>query len=119
METVKKTADYFAGSVGATLDALLPSYVISNISTFIKNLNENPHEKEKDDTNMNKEKYAVQGDEEERYGTWKSLITSCSWRARRWLLWKKRKCWLTGYPGRCRRGMSQTRLPSRICLKRA
>ncbi len=67
MDMVGDIANHYATSIGSVLDILVPDYILNSISKL------------KNDTNISatkgvKEKYAVQGDDEERYGTWKSLI---------------------------------------------
>ncbi len=67
---VKKVSDYFAGSLGSTLSQLLPKIIIEN-SNKIKF-------EEKKDKKKNKNIYndvvLLQTDDEERYGTYRSLI---------------------------------------------
>ncbi len=70
METVKATADYYATSLGSVLDILVPEYILKNIGK-LKKATSKTKENEKKEKG---EKYVVQGDDEERYGTWKSLI---------------------------------------------
>ncbi|MEK7463562.1 MAG: hypothetical protein AAB610_00355 [Patescibacteria group bacterium] len=71
MDMVQEAADYYATSVGAILDVLVPEYILKNIGKL-------KTEKKKDGKDVElktiKEKYVVQGDDDERYGTWKSLI---------------------------------------------
>ncbi len=69
MEMVKETADYYATSMGAIIDVLVPEYILKNTNKLKVNKVE-----EKVEIKTVQEKYAVQGDDEERYGTWKSLI---------------------------------------------
>ncbi len=70
MEMVKNVAEYYATSTGAVLDILLPKYILNNISKLkVNRVNENDR---KNDRTV--EKYAVQGDIDERYSTWKGLI---------------------------------------------
>ena len=71
METVREAADYYATSVGAIIDVLVPEYILKNIG---KLKTENKKEGVDSTPKTIKEKYVVQGDDEERYGTWKSLI---------------------------------------------
>lgn len=69
MEMTKESADYFATSVGTILNSLVPEYILKNTSKLKA---KNPERK--DGKKNVEEKYAVQGDIEERYGTWKSLV---------------------------------------------
>ncbi len=74
METVAYIADYYASNIGSVMNTIVPDYILKNIEKLkinkkVEKINPNLiEEKEK------KEKYAIQGDEEERYGNWKSLI---------------------------------------------
>ncbi len=68
METVEATATYFATSAGSVLDILVPEYILKNVSKLKKS------KIERLKTHVCYEKYVVQGDDEERYSTWKSLI---------------------------------------------
>jgi len=69
MATAQASADYYATSIGAILDILVPEYILKNIGKLkrAKKASKPPSE-------LPPEKYVVQGDYEERYGTWKSLI---------------------------------------------
>lgn len=69
MLMAQEAADYFATSMGSVIDILVPDYILKNASKL--------KTKNGDRISSGKsiqEKYAVQGDSEERYGTWKSLI---------------------------------------------
>lgn len=68
IETAKEASDYYASSVGSAISAMVPEYIIKNIDKLKINEEESYIEK------ATKEKYAVQGNDEERYGAWKSLI---------------------------------------------
>ncbi len=69
MQMAQESAEYFATSVGAILDAIVPDYILKSAGKLkIKNGDQ------KIVAAKMQEKYAVQGDNEERYGTWKSLI---------------------------------------------
>ncbi|MEK7213774.1 MAG: primosomal protein N' [Patescibacteria group bacterium] len=71
MDTMQEIANYYATSIGAVIDSLVPEYILKNISKLKENsLGENG----KHEIKTLKEKYVVQGDDDERYGTWKSLI---------------------------------------------
>jgi primosomal protein N' (replication factor Y) len=71
MEMVKELAEYNATSIGSVISTLVPEYLLKNIG---KLKTENRDDKIKLKSNITKEKFAVQGDDEERYGEWKSLI---------------------------------------------
>lgn len=73
LETARTSADYYATSVGSILDILVPDYILKNISRLKKSGVLKKEGKENVPKTLH-EKYAVQGDDEERYGTWKSLI---------------------------------------------
>ncbi len=70
MGMVNELARYNATSVGSAISTLVPEYLLKNINKL----------KTQDKNNANsksigaKEKFAVQGDDEERHGEWKSLI---------------------------------------------
>ena len=66
MQMTKKMADYYATSIGSIISTIIPEYILKNINKleFDKRITEFKH----------KEKYAIQGDDEERYGALKSLI---------------------------------------------
>ena len=72
MNMLKEISEYYATSIGSVIDVLVPDYILKNTNKLIGSLS---------DANANqielrtvKEKYVVQGDDDERYGTWKSLI---------------------------------------------
>lgn len=71
MEMVNELAIYNATSVGSVINSLAPDYLLKNIN---KLKIEDSNKRDKIKSNLNKEKYAVQGDDDERYGEWKSLI---------------------------------------------
>lgn len=76
MEMVKEVADYYATSVGSIINILVPKYILDNINK-LKRLSKKDTLKSKkvnSDSKIIQEKYVSQGDDEERYGTWKSLI---------------------------------------------
>jgi primosomal protein N' (replication factor Y) (superfamily II helicase) len=67
MEMINEAADYYATSPGAVMNILVPDYILKNVGKL----------KKAPDINIkfeHKEKYVVQGDDEERYGSWKGLI---------------------------------------------
>ncbi len=76
MEMINEVAEYYATTTGAVLDILLPKYILNNIAKLKTNdesaggLNKSVKSK----PSIIPERYAVQGDEDERYGTWKGLI---------------------------------------------
>ncbi len=71
MDTARESADYYATSVGSILDILVPEYILKNIGKLKK---VNKKDTKGVDNRPVQEKYIVQGDDEERYSTWKSLI---------------------------------------------
>lgn len=71
MKTLQEVADYYATSVGSVIDILVPDYILKNAS---KLKNKKALENKNEELKTVSEIYAVQGDDEERYGTWKSLI---------------------------------------------
>lgn len=71
MEMVQEAADYYATSVGAIIDVLVPEYILKNIGKLKA---EPKKDAEQIELKTVREKYVVQGDDEERYSTWKSLI---------------------------------------------
>ncbi|MEY2664337.1 MAG: primosomal protein [Candidatus Parcubacteria bacterium] len=77
MKTAEAAALYYATSLGSVLDALIPDYLLKNASKLeiapIKKETETKTESPNTPSSIH-EVYAVQGDDEERYSTWKSLI---------------------------------------------
>lgn len=71
MDMATEASRYYATSVGSILDVLVPDYILKNI---VKLKTGKSSENKLEKTATIKEKYVVQGDDEERYGTWKSLI---------------------------------------------
>lgn len=71
MEMVNDLARYNATSIGSIISTLVPEYLLKNIN---KLKIEDKDKRTRTKTNTVKEKFAVQGDDEERYGEWKSLI---------------------------------------------
>lgn len=69
MDAASKTADYFAGSIGAVLNCLLPKAILeAKDSTFLnKSLELSPAQKFF-------ERFAIQSDDEERFADYRSLI---------------------------------------------
>lgn len=66
IETAEEASKYYATSIGSILNALTPDYIIKNIDKLKKG-------KDFEIKNVH-EKYVSQGDSDERYGAWKSLI---------------------------------------------
>lgn len=74
IEMIYDIADYYASSTGSILNILVPEYIFNNIQKLkIDNKNTEATSINKGIKTI-KEKYAVQGDTEERYSTWKGLI---------------------------------------------
>ncbi len=82
MATARQTAEYYAATVGSTLAALVPEIILAKSSelktepTSTLVLPDMPA-KEKDATKNRKnffEVHAIQGDDEERYGSYRGLI---------------------------------------------
>lgn len=71
IEMIREISQYYATSMGAVIDVLVPDYILKNTNKLdfvIDNFETTNSIK------TIKEKYIVQGDDDERYGTWKSLI---------------------------------------------
>jgi primosomal protein N' (replication factor Y) len=68
MEMVREVAEYYATSPGSVLNILLPKYILSNINKLEGGAGQTKK------TSSIHERYAVQGDNDERYSTWKGLI---------------------------------------------
>lgn len=71
IDTVSETAEYFATSVGAIIDSVIPKIVFEEIDKF-KN-NEQVKEKIKK-TETKSQKYVLQTEDEDRYSEYKSII---------------------------------------------
>lgn len=71
IETAHDMARYHATSIGAILDSIVPDYILKN---SLKLKNDLKSELEIKKTKVISEKYLVQGDDDERFSTWKSLI---------------------------------------------
>lgn len=67
LKAAVRTADFFAASIGSVLNALIPALVLKNIKSIEISKMPLPDE-------ISKEKYVIQGDEEERYTNYRSLI---------------------------------------------
>ena len=76
MEMVNEAAKYYAATEGAIMDILVPEYILKNINKLKvpKTKEENKTLPQKNIPLKLQNKYAVQGNDDERYGTWKSLI---------------------------------------------
>ncbi len=77
MEMIKEVAEYYATSAGAVLDVLLPKYILNNISKLETSVGTKAATKidtQSKEATLTPARYAVQGDEDERYSTWKGLI---------------------------------------------
>lgn len=72
IDTAQIAADYYATSVGSILNILVPEYILKNIGK-LKKIGKSIDEKTTTTRSVH-EKYVVQGDDDERYSTWKSLI---------------------------------------------
>ncbi len=68
MEMVSEMASYYAATPGSIINTLVPKYLLENIDKIKKNT---AVDKVKSDIS---EKFAVQGDSDERFSTWKGLI---------------------------------------------
>lgn len=69
METVEASSKYYATSLGETIRALIPEYLLKSVTEL-----EIPVQDARSEQADEIVQYAVQGSDEERYGTWKSLI---------------------------------------------
>lgn len=69
MSMIQKLAHHYATTTGAVLDILAPEYILKNVPKLKKHEEEGTRP-EKKLPHIS----AVQGDDDERYGTWKSLI---------------------------------------------
>src|SRR4051812_33763702 len=67
MKAAEETALYYAGSLPSVLDTLLPDYLLKNAPKLKTPVEPTPQP-------GGFEIMAVQGDDDERFGTWKSLI---------------------------------------------
>ena len=69
MDAASKTADYFAGSLGAVLNSLLPKAILeAKDATLLNKSLELPS------TEKFSERFAIQSDDEERFADYRSLI---------------------------------------------
>ena len=77
IETMQGVANYYATSVGSVINTLVPKYILDNVSK-IKNFESAGESIEQIAETLSSsktdKKFVVQGDSEERYGEWKSLI---------------------------------------------
>ena len=74
IKTVSEIADYYATTTGSVLNILVPEYILNNISKLKIDKKNKKIDHQTEVIKAIKEKYAVQGDTEERYSTWKGLI---------------------------------------------
>jgi primosomal protein N' len=72
MDMLREISEYYATSMGSVIDVLVPDYILKNTNKLIGATSD--AEAGQIELKTVREKYAVQGDDEERYGTWKSLI---------------------------------------------
>lgn len=74
INTVSEIADYYATTTGSVLNILVPEYILSNINKLKIDKKNKKIDSQTETIKIIKEKYAVQGDTEERYSNWKGLI---------------------------------------------
>ncbi len=78
MEMINDVADYYATSTGIIMNTLVPKYIIENVSKL--KIEKNAKTQEADSLagekkeRTSEQRFAVQGDDEERFSTWKSMI---------------------------------------------
>jgi primosomal protein N' len=72
MDMLREISEYYATSMGSVIDVLVPDYILKNTNKLIGATSD--AEAGQIELKTVREKYTVQGDDEERYGTWKSLI---------------------------------------------
>ncbi len=68
VESVLHTADYFAGTAGASFYTLLPKIILENITSLKTKISVDIH------AHKPQEKYIVQGDDADRFANYRSLI---------------------------------------------
>lgn len=68
VESCKSLADYYATNVGSIIDTLVSDIVLENVHKI------SPASSPATDATSAQEIYAVQGDEDDRVGSWRSLI---------------------------------------------
>ena len=71
IKMTNEVAEYYATNIGSILSILAPNYILNNVNKLI-GIKNNTKINEKD--TIIREKYAIQGNDEERYSNWKSLI---------------------------------------------
>ncbi|MEK7184859.1 MAG: hypothetical protein AAB683_01860 [Patescibacteria group bacterium] len=69
IDAISEVSNYYATSIGSVLDSIVPDYIIKNTLKL-----KNTYSDSSDGSKIKNEKYVIQGDDEERYTTWKSLI---------------------------------------------
>ncbi len=74
MDMAREASEYYATSVGNVLDILAPDYILKNVGKLKIENNSISKTVPVSQISTLEEKYAIQGDDDERYGTWKSLI---------------------------------------------
>ncbi|HEY9583702.1 MAG TPA: hypothetical protein VJI66_01920 [Candidatus Paceibacterota bacterium] len=75
MEMISEAAKYYATTEGAIMDILVPEYILKNINKLKTVKIEKSAGADQTKTAYKlQNRYAVQGNDDERYGTWKSLI---------------------------------------------
>ena len=70
INAASQTAEFFATSVGAVVNTLVPKTVLDNITKF----QHKPNQNYKKNTNTENAKYIIQTPDEERYSDYKSLV---------------------------------------------
>lgn len=73
MEACGTLSDYYAASVGSIIDALVSDTLLENANKIDLPIRQNPFFNELKASGTD-ETYAVQGDDEDRLGSWRSLI---------------------------------------------
>ena len=74
MEACKELAEYYATTIGAVIDSLVSDSIIENISKVVIPVRQNQFFNEIKSTASIDETYAIQGDNEDRLSSWRSLI---------------------------------------------
>ncbi len=85
MNMAQEISDYYATSIGSVIKTLVPDYILKNVGKLKapkNNLSEQQkidkinktNETNKIEKKVLQEKYIMQGDDDERFGAWKSLV---------------------------------------------
>ncbi|OHA16815.1 MAG: hypothetical protein A3C79_00605 [Candidatus Taylorbacteria bacterium RIFCSPHIGHO2_02_FULL_45_28] len=74
METCKVLAEYYATSIGSVMDTLISDELMENAHKIVVPVRQNQFFNETKNTPAIDETYAIQGDDEDRFGSWRSLI---------------------------------------------